>query len=155
MPQQQNLTRPTSRRPWHLWIIGILGLLWNAFGALSFMLTVLKVEAVMGEYPPEQRTYFEGFPFWANAFWAIGVFGGVLGCLLLLLKKRLAVPILFASVIGAIVSNLGGLLLLGGWDVMKKTDMLGFSLFFAVFIILFAAFQTYYAHRMNKRGVLA
>jgi hypothetical protein len=75
------------------------------------MLTQLNVEAVMSEYPPEQREYFQSLPLWAVAFWAIGVFGGVMGCLLMLLEKRLAVPILIASVVGAIVSKepLGGL----------------------------------------------
>jgi hypothetical protein len=30
-------------------------------------------EAVMSRFPPEQREYFESFPWWAVAFWAIGV----------------------------------------------------------------------------------
>ena len=77
-------------RPWHLWLIGIIGGLWSLMGVVSFMLTQMNVEAVMSRFPPEQREYFESFPLWAVAFWAIGVFGGVIGCLLLLLKKRLA-----------------------------------------------------------------
>ena len=88
---------------------------------LSFMLTQMNVEAVMSRFPPQQRAYFESFPLWAVAFWAIGVFGGVIGCLLLLLKNRLAFPVLLASVIGAIVFNLGGLFLLGGMEVMRET----------------------------------
>jgi len=140
----------TPARPWHLWIIGIVGALWSAIGVMSFMLTQLRVEAVMSQYPPQQRAYFESFPWWAVAFWAIGVFGGVIGCLLLLLKKRLAFPVLLASVVGAIVSNLGGLFLLGGMEVMGGARALGF----AVFIIIFAACQAYYAHAMSEKGVL-
>ena len=138
-------------RPWHLWLIAIIGGLWSAIGVLSFMLTQLRVEAVMSQYPPQQREYFESFPFWAVAFWAIGVFGGVIGCVLLLLKSRLAFPVLVASVIGAIVSNLGGLFLLGGMAVMGGASALGF----AVFIIIFAALLAYYAHAMQKKGVLS
>jgi hypothetical protein len=145
----------TQSRPWHLWLIGVVGFLWNSIGAVSFVLTQLNVEAVMSEYPAEQRAYFVGFPLWANAFWAIGVFGGVIGCLLMLLQRRLAVPVLFASVIGAIVSNFGGLFFLGGMEVMRATDSLGFSLFFAVFISVFAAFLAYYARTLSRRGVLA
>ena len=140
----------TPGRPWHLWLIGIIGGLWSLIGVVSFMLTQLNVEAVMSQYPPQQREYFDSFPFWAVAFWAIGVFGGVIGCVLLLFKNRLAFPVLLASVIGAIVSNLGGLFLLGGMAVMGGTSALGF----AVFIIIIAAFLAYYARAMHNKGVL-
>ena len=87
-----------SGRPWHLWLIGIIGGLWSLMGVVSFILTRMKVEAVMSRFPPQQRVYFESFPWWAVTFWAIGVFGGVIGCLLLLLKNRLAFHVLLASV---------------------------------------------------------
>lgn len=112
----------TRDRPWHVWLIGIIGGLWSAIGVLSFMLTQMNVEAVMSRFPPQQREYFESFPLWAVAFWAIGVFGGVIGCLLLLLKNRLAFHVLLASVVGTIVCNLGGLFLLGGMEVMGGTS---------------------------------
>jgi len=140
----------TPDRPWHLWLIGILGGLWSSMGVISFMLTQTKVEAVMSRFPPQQRAYFESFPWWAVAFWAIGVFGGVIGCLLLLLKNRLAFHVLLASVIGAFVSNLGGLFLLGGMEVMRETGGLGLTLV----PIFFAAALAYYARVMSKRGVL-
>jgi hypothetical protein len=133
-----------------LWLIGLVGGLWSSIGVISFMLTQMNVEAVMSRFPPQQREYFESFPLWAVAFWAIGVVGGVIGCLLLLLKNRLAFPVLLASVIGAIVSNLGGLFLLGGMEVMGGTSALGFT----AFPIIFAAFLASYARAMSKKGVL-
>ena len=141
----------TPGRPWHLWLIGIIGALWSSMGVLSFMLTQMKVEAVMSRFPPQQRAYFESFPLWAVAFWAIGVFGGVIGCLLLLLKNRLAFHVLLASVIGAIVVNLGGLFLLGGMEVMRETGGLGLTLV----PIIVGAFLAYYARAMSKKGVLS
>jgi len=141
----------TPERPWHLWLIGTIGGLWGSIGVLSFMLTQMNVEAVMSQFPPQQREYFESFPLWAVAFWAIGVFGGVIGCLLLLVKNRLAFHVLLASVIGAIVSNLGGLFLLGGMEVMRETGGLGFT----VFPIVVAAFLAYYARAMSQKGVLS
>jgi hypothetical protein len=139
-----------SATPWHLWLVGIAGGLWSAIGVLSFLLTQMNVEAVMSEFPPEQRAYFESFPLWAVAFWAIGVFGGVVGCVLLLQKNRLAVPVLIASLIGAIVSNLGGLLLLGGIEVMRATGGLGFT----AVPIVFGAVLGFYAQAMSRQGVL-
>ena len=140
----------TPSRPWHLWLVGILGGLWSVIGVVSFMLTQMNVEAVMSQFPPQQRAYFESFPLWAIAFWALGVFGGVVGCLLLLLKHRLAFHVLVASAIGAIVSNLGGVFLLGGLEVMRDTGGLGFT---AVPIVL-GVVMAYYAWAMRKKGVL-
>ena len=143
-------SRPQGR-PWHLWLIGIIGGLWSAIGVMSFMLTQLDVDAVMSRFPAEQRQYFESFPLWAVAFWAIGVVGGVAGCLLLLLKNRLAFHVLLASVIGTIVCNLGGLFLLGGMRVMAETGGLGFTLF----PIVVAAVLAYYARAMSENGTLS
>jgi hypothetical protein len=141
----------TPGRPWHLWLVGIIGALWSAMGVISFILTEMKVEAVMSRFPPQQRAYFESFPLWAVAFWAIGVFGGAIGCLLLLLKNRLAFHVLLASVIGAIAFNLGGLFLLGGMEVMRETGGLGLT----VFPVIFSGFLAFYARAMRKTGVLS
>jgi lipid-A-disaccharide synthase-like uncharacterized protein len=141
----------TPGRPWHLWLIGIVGGLWSLMGAISFILTQMKVEAVMSRFPPEQREYFESFPLWAVAFWAVGVLGGVIGCLLLLLKNRLAFRVLLASVIGTIVCNLGGLFLLGGLDVMRRTNALGLT----VVPLIVGALLAYYARALSTRGVLS
>jgi hypothetical protein len=148
MREAQQTTTPG--RPWHLWLIGIVGGLWSLMGVVSFILTQMNVEAVMSRFPPQQRAYFESFPLWAIAFWAIGVFAGVIGCLLLLLKNRLAFHVLLASVIGTMVATLGGLFLLGGMAVMTETDALGVTAL-PVFV---AAFLAYYARAMRKKGVL-
>jgi hypothetical protein len=58
---------------------------------------------------------------------------------------------LLASLIGAIVSNLGGLFLLGGMEVMRETDALGLI----VFPVIVAAFLAYYARAMRETGVLS
>jgi hypothetical protein len=148
MPEAQATKIPG--RPWHLWAIGIIGGLWSSMGVVSFMLTQMNVEAVMSRFPPEQRAYFESFPMWAVAFWAIWVFGGVIGCLLLLLENRHALPVLLASMIGAIACNLGGLFLLGGMAVMGTSDLV-----LTIIPIVFAAFLAYYARAMSNKGVLS
>lgn len=138
------------RTPWHLWLTGIVGLLWSLMGVMSFMLTQLNVEAVMSRFPPEQRAYFESFPWWTVACWAIGVFGGVIGCILLLLRKRIAIPVLLASLLGTAICAFGGLFLLGGMKVMRETDSLGFT----ILPVIVAALLTSYAAAMMRKGVL-
>jgi hypothetical protein len=140
----------SARTPWHLWLAGILGSLWSAMGAVSFLLTQMNVEAVMSQFPPEQREYFHSFPLWADASWAISVSAGLAGCLLLLLRDRRAFPLLLTSAVGVAVTNLGGLMLLGGMDVMRRTDGLGAT----VLPIVIGAFLAFYARAMATKGVL-
>jgi len=137
-------------RPWHLWLVGIIGGLWSVMGVVSFISTQMNVEAMMSGFPPQQRAYFLSFPLWTDACWAISVFAGLIGCVLLLLRNRLASPLLFVSLLGATVYSLGGLFLLGGMDVMRETGGLGLS-----FVpIVVGAILALYARAMSKNGVL-
>lgn len=133
-------------RPWHLWVVGGVGGVWSVVGLVSFMLTQLNVEAAMSGFPPEQRAYFTSFPWWADACWALGVAGGVIGCLLLLRRDRRAAPILLAALVGTTVSSLGGLFLLDGMAVMRATDGLGLT----VLPVVIAAALALYARAMRQ-----
>ncbi len=148
MPETHRAMAPG--RPWHLWLVGMAGGLWSVMGTVSFLLTQLNVAAVMSRFPPEQREYFASWPWWTDACWALGVAGGVIGCLLLLLRHRLALPALLASLLGTSVSSLGGLFLLGGMAVMRRTGGVGLTLL----PILVAASLASYAAAMRTRGVL-
>ena len=64
--------------PKHLWIIGVLALLWNAMGAFDYLMTQTENEGYMSNFSPEQLEFFYGFPAWLVAFWALAVWGGVL-----------------------------------------------------------------------------
>jgi len=77
--------------PRHLWAVGIFALLWSAMGAIDYFMTQTGNEAYMSEFTPEQLAFFYGMPAWADATWAIAVWGGVLGALLLLFRQRYAV----------------------------------------------------------------
>ena len=93
-----------ARTPAHLWIVGALALLWNAFGSYDYVMTQAGDAAYLSQYPAEQIAYFESLPAWLTAFWAIGVWGGLAGAILLLARRRLAVHAFAASVLGIVVS---------------------------------------------------
>ncbi len=95
------MNEATVRAPWHLWAVGILTLLWNAVGVMSYMMTHLGKLESLG-MTPEQIAYFDSFPAWANAVWAIGVWFCLLGSILLLLRSRHAVTAFAISVIGLV-----------------------------------------------------
>lgn len=95
------MNEANARAPWHLWAVGILTLLWNAIGVMSYTMTHLGKLESLG-MTPDQIGYFDSFPAWANAVWAIGVWFCLLGSILLLLRSRYAVTAFAISVIGLV-----------------------------------------------------
>jgi hypothetical protein len=92
------------KTPWHLWAVGVVSLLWNAVGAFDYTMTKLKNADYLAAFTPEQQAWFAGFPLWANAGWALGVWGSVLGSALLLARSRHAVTAFLISLIGLAIS---------------------------------------------------
>jgi hypothetical protein len=40
--------------PWHLWVIGIVALLWSGMGAMDYVMTQTRNAAYMSAFTPEQ-----------------------------------------------------------------------------------------------------
>lgn len=140
-----------QRTPWHLWVVGVVAVLWNAVGAMDYIMTQTRNEAYMVQFSPEQLEFFYGFPTWVVAAWAIAVWGGVLGAVLLLLKKRLAVTVFLASLIAMVMTSFHNYILSNGLEVVGEVGILAFTaLIFLVAVALYL-----YARSMHKRGVLA
>jgi hypothetical protein len=141
----------SGRAPVHFWIIAVLATLWNAMGAFDYLMTQTQNEAYMGQYNPEQLEFFYGFPAWVVAFWAIAVWGGVLGAVLLLLRKRLAVGVFLVSFLAMVVTTIHNYGLSNGLEVTGGLGTLAFS----AVIFLFSLFLVLYSRAMKNRGVLA
>ena len=87
---------------WSFWAIGAVGLIWNVFGAINF---VVQMNAdTLAAYREVEQALIVGRPAWATVAFAIAVFGCALGCLLLLLKRSAAFYLFVASLLGVIVS---------------------------------------------------
>ena len=87
---------------WSFWAIGAVALLWNMMGVINFF--VQMNADVVATMPETHRAIIEGRPAWATGGFAIAVFGGALGCLLLMLKKSAAFYLFIASLLGVIVT---------------------------------------------------
>jgi len=92
-----------ARTPAHLWIVGLLATLWNAFGAFDYIMTQTRNDAYLSQFSAEERAFFDSFPAWMEAFWAVGVWGALIGSLLLLVRSRHAVTAFALSLVGILV----------------------------------------------------
>ncbi len=145
-----------TRAPWHLWVIGVVSLIWNGGGAYDYLMTqtrnmdyLASGAETMGVPVEVVVDYYTGFPAWADAFWAVGVWGAVAGSILLLLRSRFAVH--------AFVANLIGLIGTSAYTFgTKMPEGLAspFAYIFSAAIAIFTLLLIWYAHRMTKAGVL-
>ncbi len=87
---------------WSFWAIGAIALIWNVMGVINFF--VQMTPDLLAAYRESERAIVEGRPAWATGAFAIAVFGGALGSLLLLLRKSAAYYWFIASLLGVIVT---------------------------------------------------
>ncbi len=139
-----------ARVPKHLWIIGIITLLWNLVGAYDYLMTQTHNETYMAGFDQAQLDFFYGFPTWLEVFWALAVWGGVLGSVLLLLRKCLALPVFVVSFVSMTITAVHNFGLSNGMDVMGAE-----GLAFTVVIFLVALGLVIYSWLMRRQGVIS
>ena len=129
---------------WSFWTIGAVALIWNVLGIINFF-AQMDADA-LAAMPESYRAIVEARPAWATGSFAIAVFGGALGCLLLLLRKSTAYYLFIASLLGAIVQAIPSLGMAGS---MKD---FGPVLIGALMSLLVAAFLIWYSKRARSKG---
>ncbi len=141
--------------PWHLWLVGVIALLWNGFGAYDYVQTqtgnLAYFESMdgMDATPQEMLDYFQSYPAWMDAVWAIGVWGAVIGSLLLLLRSRFAVHAFALSLLGLAGSAVYQLVEgQPAWAQNTTTTVL------TIIIWSVASFLLIYSASMRSKGVL-
>jgi hypothetical protein len=141
-----------ARTPAHLWIVGVLSLLWNSIGGYDYTMTRLRNADYLSQMGDsgEILAYIDAMPFYAQIGWGVGVWGALLGAVLLLMRNRFAVHAFAVSLAGALIS-LGAQYL--GPPMPASMDS-GMARYMPIAIILLAAAQLWYALRAAKAGVL-
>lgn len=136
--------------PVHLWIVGLLALLWNAFGCYDYLMTMTGDEAYLSQFTPDMVAYWESLPSWTGGMWALGVWGGLAGAVLLLMRSRYAVWAFAASLVGALVA-FGYQMLMTEMPASMTEGMMAVMPWV---ILAIAVFQLWYSWTMEKKGVL-
>ena len=103
-----------------------------------------------GVDPNAILAWVDGFPIWAQFGWGLGVWGGLIGAILLLMRSRWAVPVFALSLLGAVM----GL----GYQIVAAPPLAGAEGLggnVMPFVIIFVALALFlYARAMQRRGVL-
>lgn len=140
-------TAAAPKTPVHLWIVGLISLLWNAFGATDFLMTNIRDPSWMAQLPPEVVQQVDAYPVWSIVAWACGTWGALAGSLLLLLRSRFAVPLFALSLAGLAVTTVYQIVagIYGFSGAMLVMNLLIWAVAIALLV---------YAVKMRARGVL-
>jgi len=135
-----------SKAPWHLWVVGILSLMWNVGGAWTF------IQAQSGapmDMDATEIAYFAAQAPWFVALVDVAVVAPLLAAVALLLRSRWAVHLYGLSIAAIVITSV--------YDIAQGTALLlndqGWLILDVVTTSL-AIVQLIYAMAMRRRGVL-
>ena len=137
------------RRPWHLWAVGLVSLLWNLMGVMDFVMTQTRNEAYLKDFTQEQLDLFFSFPPWIVGTWALATMGSVVGSLLLLTASRYALPVLAVSFASMAVNTVYMFTATRALELMGAAGVI-----FSAIIFIIAALLVVYAYAIRRWGIL-
>ena len=145
------MTDMTIKTPWHLWLVGVIAVLFNAIGAFDHVMSTVQGSSYMASagMTPAQIAHYQEMPLWMMAAWAIGVWGAMLGSVLILLRNKLAFAVFAVSLAAFLVNLLYTYVLTDGGEIMGKP----MAITSAVITVLLLFFMGY-ARAMARRSVL-
>lgn len=98
------------RAPGWFKLAALLGLLWNGFGVFMYLKSVGMFGDPLAGLEPAHRALAQSVPAWVTGAFAVAVFAGLLGSLLMVAGNRLAGSLLLLSVLAVLVQT--------GWIVL-------------------------------------
>lgn len=127
------------------WLVAVLALIWNLMGVINFFGQMSpKMVASMAE---SHQAIINGRPIWGTISFALAVFGGAIGCILLMMRKAAALYLFVASLLGVMIHLIPNFNLAG-----KVQFSAGELLMMMVMPLVVAAFLAWYASQSQNKG---
>lgn len=132
------------------WIVAVIALIWNGMGVMSYLGSVYMTEEIRAQYTAEQLAVMDSAPAWLTGVYALAVFLGLLGALLLLLKRRLAIPVFGVSLLMVLVQ------MIYSWLATDSIAAFGTlqGIVMPLMLIAIAIFLYYYSKGAAAKGWL-
>lgn len=138
------MTTNTTKPKTTFWIISVLALIWNLMGVAAYLGQAFITEDMIAALPEEQQVeLLVEYPAWYTALFALAVFGGALGCIMLLARKKVAYYFLLLSGICATIQQ----------GYLLATVELS-SIVMPIMIIVFSVFLIWFSKKYTNDGIL-
>ena len=113
----------SSKTPWHIWVVGILSVLWNSGGVFDFSMTQSNNEEYLSQMTAAQVEFFNNMPSWIIGLWGFSVLSAFLGGFLILMRKSLAYCVYLLSFATMIICFVRNYCFAGGWELLAGNNL--------------------------------
>ena len=157
-------SQDVERRSGWLWAAGVIGFLLYATGALHHLVADVIGGRLLGDCAACQGplSYFALYRMrmaHLTASWVVACWSGMIGVALLLLRSKLATPLLLTSFFGMVIASLtlfagfASEVLIGGIGALSTMNT--GTMIFAALIVVFPAILLRSARALHRQGVLS
>ncbi len=136
----------TNKPPIWFWVISIIALLWNIMGVAAYLGQAYMTDEALAALPEADQNFYNNMPAWVTAAFAIAVFGGTLGCIGLVLKKKWATMILLVSLIAVLAQATYNFFL------QDFVELSGGRIIMPIVVILIAVFLVWFSKNATSKG---
>ncbi len=139
-----------SKAPWHLWVIGLLAILWYLNGLYDFASTTTKEASYTSQFTQAMHNFYDAMPIWALAAWGAAELFGIAAGILLLFKSKFALYA-FGCALVAILVNLAYNFIVADASKAIGSNAIYFEAIVVASTLLFLA----YSYRMSATDALS
>lgn len=141
----------TSKPGTAYWVIAGFMLVWNIIGLMFYYQQSTLTPEIMANagLTAQQIAHITNTPAWGHSGYAFAVNAGVLGAILLLLRKTWAVPLFVLSLVGALVQDLDAFVLRDAIEAWGSS-----AIYLPLIVIVICVLEIWYSMRAKTRGWL-
>ena len=140
----------TTKPSTSFWVISILAIIWNLIGVIVYLGQAYMTDDMKALITEEQLAIIENSPIWATAAFAIAVWFGLLGSILLTLRKKLSKSVLYISLLGVIVQLIYNFFMSNAIEVYGTQGIIQPLITLAISLFLVS-----YAKQADKKDLLS
>jgi hypothetical protein len=140
------MTTTTKPATW-FWVVSGIALVWNLMGVMAYIMQVAMSPEALQALPENERTLMLSVPAWATGAFAIAVWGSTLGSILLLVRKKIATPVLILSFAGILAQMYYNLFMSKSMEVYGPG-----GLAMPIMVLVFGVFLIWFSRKSTANG---
>lgn len=128
-----------TKAPGWFTALSIIALLWNLMGVMAYLAQVYMTDEILAALTQEQQDVINNAPLWANAAFALAVWGGLLGAITMMMKRKVSIFLFQLSFAGIFLQNIHSFFMIDSvkiYGLFQGLIMPSLAMFFGVVLIL-------------------
>lgn len=143
------MSNNTNKPATSFWVISVIALLWNVMGVLAYLGQAFMTDDMKALITKDQLSILENTPAWATAAFAVAVWFGILGCIMMLFKRKIAKTLFIISLLGVITQLCYNLFMTNAMEVLGTSSLIQPLITLGVSIFL-----VWYSKKCADDGIL-